>query len=95
MEVLKGATSQLISNNAIELALHIQDNLGLDSNYVAMEAYANAELFLFQNKTTEAMKEADKIALLFPGHSLEDEVHYLKARVYGQLKNWDQSHCLI
>ncbi len=91
LEVLKGATSQLISNNAIELALHIQDNLGLDSNYVAMEAYANAELFLFQNKTTEAMKEADKIALLFPGHSLEDEVHYLKARVYGQLKNWDQS----
>lgn len=91
LEVLKGATSQLISNNAIELALCIQDNLGLDSNYVAMEAYANAELFLFQNKTTEAMKEADKIALLFPGHSLEDEVHYLKARVYGQLKNWDQA----
>jgi len=91
LEVLKGATSQLISNNAIELALRIQDNLGLDSNYVAMEAYSNAELFLFQNKTKEALKEVDKINLLFPGHSLEDEVHYLKARVYGQLKSWDQS----
>lgn len=91
LEVLKGATSQLISNNAIELALRIQDNLGLDSNYIAMEAYAKAELLLFQNKPLEAMREADKISLLFPKHSLVDEVFYLKARVYAQLKDWEKA----
>lgn len=88
LEVLKGATTQLISNNAIELALRIQDNLGLDSNYVVMETYSKAELLLFQNRSDEALKEVEKIILLFPDHSLADEVLYLKARVYAQKTNW-------
>jgi tetratricopeptide (TPR) repeat protein len=88
LEVLKGATTQLISNNAIELALRIQDNLGLDSNYVVMETYAKAELLLFQNRSAEALQEVEKIILLFPKHSLADEVLYLKARVYAQKSNW-------
>ena len=91
LEVLKGATSQLISNNAIELALRIQDNLGIDSNYVVMETYANAELLLYQNRSNEALKEVEKITLLFPEHSLADEVLYLKARVYAQKQEWDKS----
>ncbi len=91
LEVLKGATTQLIANNAIELALTIQDNLGLDSNYVAMEAYANAQLLLFQNKNQEALKEVEKIGLLFPKHSLVDEVIYMKARVNANNKDWDKA----
>jgi len=91
LEVLKGATSQLIANNAIELSLTIQDNLGLDSNYVAMEAYATAQLLLFQNKNEEALKTAEKINLLFPKHSLVDEVVYLKANVYARQFQWEKA----
>jgi len=91
LEVLKGATSQLIANNAIELSLTIQDNLGLDSNYVAMEAYAIAQLLLFQNKNEEALKTVEKINLLFPKHSLVDEVIYLKANVYARQFQWDKA----
>lgn len=91
LEVLKGATTQLISNNAIELALRIQDNLGLDSNYVVMETYAKAELLLYQNRSDEALREVEKITLLFPKHSLVDEVLYLKAKVYAQKQEWNKS----
>jgi len=88
LEVLKGATSQLISNNAIELSLTIQDNLGLDSNYVAMESYATAQLLLYQNKYEAAINEVEKINLLFPKHSLVDEIVFLKAQVNARQGKW-------
>jgi tetratricopeptide (TPR) repeat protein len=48
LDILKTATTQLISNNAIQLSLLIQDNTGLDSTEDAMKEYAEAEFLLFQ-----------------------------------------------
>jgi tetratricopeptide (TPR) repeat protein len=79
LDVLKGATTQLISNNAIRLALTITENLGLDSNYDALERFSKAELLLAQNKLEDAEREMDSIPKLYPGHSLSDEILLQKA----------------
>jgi len=79
LDVLKEATTQLISNNAMRLWLTIQDNLGLDSNAEALERYAKAELLIFQNRLNEAVIALDEIPVLFPGHTLSDEICFSKA----------------
>lgn len=81
LDVLKGATSQLISNNAMRLWLIIQDNLGLDSTGDALKLYANADLLIFQNKLDGASALLDEIPVKFPGHTLTDEIYYAKAQI--------------
>jgi tetratricopeptide (TPR) repeat protein len=81
LEVLKGATTQLISNNAIRLSLLIQDNIGLDSNETAMALYAQAELRLMQHRTADAELLLDSINRLFPVHSLRDDVVFTTAQI--------------
>jgi hypothetical protein len=79
LDVLKDATTQLISNNAMKLWLIIQDNTGLDSTADALKLYAQADLLIFQNKLTEASVLLDEIPVKFPGHTLIDEIYYAKA----------------
>lgn len=88
LDVLKGATSQLISNDAMELSLCITDNLGLDSNYVAMGLYSKARLFHRQKSLDSALYYAEKVAEEFPKHSLADEVLFLKARIAESNKDY-------
>ena len=88
LDVLKGATTQLISNNAMRLWLIIQDNLGLDSTDEALKLYAAAELLIFQNKSDEALKKLEEIPVLFPGHTLTDEIYFAKALIYEQKSDY-------
>jgi outer membrane protein assembly factor BamD (BamD/ComL family) len=88
LDILKKATSQLISNNSIELSLLIQDNLGLDSNEEAMKIFADAELYIYQHKFKEAMAALDTIYARFPQHSLADEILYAKARISRMQQQW-------
>jgi tetratricopeptide (TPR) repeat protein len=88
LDILKTATSQLISNDAIELALLIQDNSGLDSNTDALNDYARANLYLFQNKFNESLEILNMMPFKYPKHSLKDEIYYTKARVYKKMKNF-------
>lgn len=81
LEILKTATSQLISNNALELALLIQDNTGFDSTGAAMKEYAEAEFLLFQNRYTDCLKILNMIPFKYANHSLTDEVLFLKGKV--------------
>ena len=81
LDVLKEATTQLISNNAMRLWLIIQDNLGMDSTEEALGLYAKADLLIFQNKLDEANVVLDQIPILFPGHSLIDEIIFAKALI--------------
>lgn len=81
LDVLKEATTQLISNNAMRLWLIIQDNVGLDSTDEALKLYSNAELLLFQNKFTNALNQLDEISILFPNHTLADEILFLKGLI--------------
>lgn len=89
LDILKTATSQLISNNAIELSLLIQDNTGLDTTNEAMQEYAAAEFFLYQNKIAQCLEILNMLPFKYPNHTLNDEIVYLKAHVQEKLGNYE------
>ncbi|HEX5002006.1 MAG TPA: tetratricopeptide repeat protein [Bacteroidia bacterium] len=82
LNVLKAATSQLISNDALALSLLIMDNTGLDSSTDALLMYSRADLYAFTNRNDAALATMDSLLILFPGHSLTDEVWNKEASIY-------------
>lgn len=90
-DVLKASTSKLIANDALDLSVFIMDNLGLDSTETAMALYADADLLVFQNQFAEAFAKLDTLVRNFPGHDLEDDVFYLKARIYEKKRDYLQT----
>lgn len=81
LEVLRGATSQLISNNAIRLALHILEATGLDSTEEALESFAQIELLVLRNLTDSAMKQLQELNQKYTYHELSDNILFLKAQI--------------
>ena len=81
LNVLKAATSQLISNDALSLALLITDNTNLDTTTEALLMYARADLLDFQNKDSLSLMTLDTLLLQFPEHTLTDEVLFKKASI--------------
>jgi len=84
LDVLKGATSKLIANDAMDLSLVISDAIGIDTNIVPLQMFASADLLLLQHKTTEGLQRMDSINILFDNHSLADDIYYKKAQVFAQ-----------
>lgn len=91
LDVLKEATTRLISNDAMNLSILITDNLGLDSNYVAMRQFAKADLWLEQHKYDEAFKLYDSIIDIFPDHKLKDDILMRKAQAYQNQGEWNKA----
>ena len=91
LDVLKGSTSELISNDAIALSVFITDNTGLDTSYDAMDMYARGDLLIYQNRNDEAVKTLDSLALRFPSTSLQDDILFAKARIYLQERKYDDA----
>jgi len=81
LDVLKASTSKLTANDAMELSLFISGNISQDSIDKALEYFARADLLFFRNKNQEALKTLDTIDLLFPYHSVVDDVLYRKSRI--------------
>lgn len=81
LDVLKGATSKLISNDAMELSMQISDALAIDTNEAPLLIFSHADLLAFQNKDDLALQTLDSINSLFPNHALADEVLYKKAQI--------------
>lgn len=81
LDVLKSATTELISNDAIKLSVFIMDNLGLDTTLWPLLKFAEADLYFYQNKTDAALNSVDSVLRAFPDHSLTDDIYYLKANI--------------
>ena len=81
LDVLKGSTSKLISNDAMALSILISDNVGWDSIEAPLLMYARADLLSFQNKDAQALQTLDSIGKLYPGHKLADEVLYKRYQI--------------
>jgi tetratricopeptide (TPR) repeat protein len=79
LDVLKQSTSKLIANDALKLSLLITDNYGLDSNYIAMNWFANADLLIEQHQYDKAYILFDSIIDVYPESSLGDEIMLKKA----------------
>ncbi|MBK8807124.1 MAG: hypothetical protein IPO21_10960 [Bacteroidales bacterium] len=91
LDILKAGTSKLISNDAFELSALINDNTALDTTMDAMTIFSRADLLLFQKKDSLAMLTFDSIPVLFPGHSLEDEIIFKKAQIARNKKQYQKA----
>lgn len=90
LDILKASTSKLISNDAFELALLINENTALDTSEAAMAIFARADFLLYQHQDAKALQLLDSIAIQFPGHSLADDVLFRK----GELCERKQQYAL-
>lgn len=91
LDVLKTATTQLISNNSIELSLMIQENTGQDSTEEALSLFASTDLLIYQNRFAEAEALLDTIYKNFPQNTLSDDIQYAKSRIYRKQQKWDKA----
>ncbi len=82
LDVLKGSTSKLISNDALYLSNLISDNTTIDTNLVPMQMYARADLLFLQQNYSAAIVVLDSLQELFPFHMLADEVLFQKYKIY-------------
>ncbi|WP_339881078.1 tetratricopeptide repeat protein [Polaribacter vadi] len=90
LKVLKGSTTQLIANDAVDLFLRITDNEPVDSIPSGLKQLAKAELFAYQNKNEDALEELSKLLSskeilpngLVPGEVIYDDVLFLQAKLY-------------
>jgi tetratricopeptide (TPR) repeat protein len=89
--VLKGSTSKLIANDALDLSVFILDNLALDTVLTPMQLYSKAELLIFQNRFEESFSAMDTIVMFFPGHSLQDDIYYAKAKIYTKQRDYTKA----
>lgn len=88
-KVLKTSTSKLISNDALDLSVFIQDNLGLDTTAIPMEIYAKADFLTVQNKYKEAFQLLDVLKKDYPEHGLLDDIYYLEANLHVKKRAYD------
>ncbi|MCW1146757.1 tetratricopeptide repeat protein [Flavobacterium lacisediminis] len=88
VKVLKQSPSLLIANDAIEMFLLLQDNSAEDSLRVALQAYAKADLQLYQNKKEEALQSFLTILQKHKGESIEESTLFKVGKIYEEKKDY-------
>ncbi len=91
LDVLKGSTSKLIANDALNLSQLISDNTTLDSTYAAMKYFAEIDFLIFQSKLDSAKIKLNRFLKDFPNHSLKDEVHYRMYEILNSQQHYDKA----
>jgi len=91
LNVLKGATSKLICNNAMDLSILITENFALDSNPLPLMRFAHADLMVFQNRYDSAIVDLDSIDKYYPGHALEDDVLFKRYTIAFKQQKWTEA----
>jgi pentatricopeptide repeat protein len=81
LDILKAATSKLIANDALALALFISENYDADSSTVALLLYSRADLLEYRNENELAVKTLDSIPMAFAFHPILDDVLLKKAQI--------------
>lgn len=88
-DILKASTTKLIANDAIDRSVFIMDNLGLDTTAHPLMVYADSELKIFQRRYEEAFDQLTVLSNLYDGHGLIDDILYLEANAYVELKEYE------
>lgn len=95
LDVLKSATSQLISNDALALALLISDNTLMDTSTDALTMYAHADLLSYQLKNDDALMILDSVLNMFPGHTITPNVWLKQAKIMDVRRNFAAEDSLL
>lgn len=91
LDILKGSTSQLIANDAMELSLLISDNSLEDSTQTALKKFAKADLLAFQKKNLQAIQALDSILTNHKGEKIEDEALLSQAKLYEKEQDFKKA----
>jgi tetratricopeptide (TPR) repeat protein len=89
LKVLRGSTSQLIANDAMQLSLLISDNSLEDSTQTALKKYARADFLSYQNKTQEAVDMLEDILQNHKGEKIEDEALLKQAQLLESQEKYE------
>lgn len=89
--VLKGSTSKLIANDALELSVFISDNFNMDTTATTMQMFSRADFYIFTKQYNNALDLLDSIRINFPSHSLHDHVLYRKGQIFEQTNNYEKA----
>ncbi len=81
LDVLKAATSKLISNDALKLSLLIRDNMFDDTTGLSLRAFSKADLMVYQNKGSDALQVLDSLLQFDMNYALRPHVLLTKAKV--------------
>ncbi|MDO7884842.1 tetratricopeptide repeat protein [Hymenobacter cheonanensis] len=81
LDILKEATTREIANDALQLSLLIQESTVEDTLGLALKDYAAVEQLVFQNKIPQAEAGLDALLRKYPGHALQDDALFLKAKL--------------
>ena len=95
LDVLKASTSKLISNDAMDLALFISENMETDSTATPLQLFARADLHLFRNHYPEALAVLDSITKLYEFSSLTDDVNFRKAGIFQKEGKYEEAAVLL
>jgi TolA-binding protein len=93
LDILKQATTREIANDAMELSMRINENLGYDSMGTDLKTYAAVELLLQQNKTTEATAKLKEFVSdqSHATSAMIDDFYWLEANLEMKQGQFDQS----
>lgn len=91
LSILKASTSELISNDALDLSVFILDNMGLDTSAAAMDMFAKADLLIFQNRTSDAEAMMTNLETTFPGHALADDILYRRGQISYKQREYEKA----
>ncbi|MEX0289422.1 MAG: tetratricopeptide repeat protein [Flavobacteriaceae bacterium] len=89
LKVLRGSTSQLIANDAMQLSLLISDNSLEDSTQTALKKYARADLLAYQNKSDKAIEALNDILQNHKGEKIEDEALLRQGELHAEKKEYE------
>lgn len=96
LKVLKGSTTQLIANDAVDLYLKIVDNEPVDSIPSGLKQLAKAELLAYQNRDEEALIVVDELFKseeinVAPGEVIYDDLLFFQTKLFLKQKKYDDA----
>ena len=91
LKIIKASTSELISNDAIDLSVFILDNLNTDNVDFALLKFAKADLLRYQNKLEEAEDTLNDITKNYSNSALLDDILFLKYKIEKDRQHYDKA----
>ncbi len=91
LKIIKASTTELISNDAIDLSVFILDNLNTDDTDFALLKFSKADLLRYQNKLADAEDTLNDILKNYPSTALQDDILYLKYKIEKDKQQYDKA----
>ena len=91
LNILKAATSKLISNDAFKLSSLISINLEADSTGKALKLFSRADFLVYAKNDSLAMQTLDSIQELYPSNAIIDELLFMKGDIEYRKENYQKS----